>query len=46
VVSAHWAATANNASTVLKRRRAAATLPFVSGPILTTGGTVRVLLKT
>jgi hypothetical protein len=46
VVSADWATTENNASTVLKRRRAAATMPFVSGPILTTGGTVLVLLET
>lgn len=46
MVSAYWAATENNESAVLKWRRAAATMPFVSAPILTTGGTVRVLLKT
>ena len=46
MVSADWATTENNASAILKRRRAAATMLFVSGPILTTGGTVRVLLKT
>lgn len=46
MVSADLATTENNASAILKRRRAAATVPFVSGPILTSGGTVRVLLKT
>ena len=39
VIAAYWATTENNASFILKRRRAAATVPFVSGPILTTGGT-------
>jgi hypothetical protein len=46
VVSANWAITENNASAILKQRRAAATVPFVSGPIVTTGGTVCVLLMT
>ena len=46
MVSAEWATTENKASAILKRRRAAATMPFVSGPVLTTGGTLRVLLKT
>lgn len=49
MVSPDWASADNNvmrACAVLKRRRAAATVPFVSGPNLTTGGTVRVLLKT
>jgi hypothetical protein len=46
VVRADWATTENNASAILKRRRAAATMTFVSGPILTSGGSVRVLSKT
>lgn len=46
MVSADWATTENIASAILKRRRAAATMPLVSGPILMTGGTVGVLLKT
>jgi hypothetical protein len=46
LVSADWTTTENNASAILKRKRAAAKMHFVSRPILTTGGTVRVLLKT